>query len=88
MKPFGRGCRATGGGRGPAQELRARRHGVERYTDGALRWSPRCTRATGAVGAVIQAYLYRSEKDVAWSASLACRVRLCKGAYLEPPASA
>lgn len=39
----------------------------------------------GAVGAVIQAYLYRSEKDVEMLCRQGIRVRLCKGAYLEPP---
>jgi proline dehydrogenase len=36
-----------------------------------------------AVGAVIQAYLYRSEKDVENLCRRGIRVRLCKGAYLE-----
>jgi len=38
-----------------------------------------------AVGVVIQAYLYRSRKDVEELCRRAIRVRLCKGAYLEPP---
>jgi len=38
-----------------------------------------------AVGAVIQAYLRRSEKDVEEMCRRGIRVRLCKGAYLEPP---
>ncbi len=37
------------------------------------------------VGAVIQSYLYRSEGDIRRLASLGCNVRLCKGAYMEPP---
>lgn len=40
---------------------------------------------TGHVGAVIQAYLYRSEKDVELLLSEGIRIRLCKGAYQEPP---
>ncbi len=36
------------------------------------------------VGVVIQAYLYRSEKDVKDLIALKARVRLCKGAYSEP----
>jgi proline dehydrogenase len=36
------------------------------------------------VGTVIQAYLYRSESDVTMLTSKGIRVRLCKGAYLEP----
>lgn len=38
----------------------------------------------GAVGTVIQAYLRRSEKDVEMLCRAGIRVRLCKGAYLEP----
>jgi proline dehydrogenase len=36
------------------------------------------------VGIVLQAYLYRTEQDVADMCELGARVRLCKGAYLEP----
>jgi proline dehydrogenase len=39
----------------------------------------------GHVGAVIQAYLFRSEKDIEQLAAEGIRVRLCKGAYKEPP---
>ena len=39
----------------------------------------------GAVGPVIQAYLYRSDADVRALIRLGARVRLCKGAYAEPP---
>jgi proline dehydrogenase len=42
----------------------------------------------GAVRAVIQAYLYRSERDVAELCDERIPVRLCKGAYLEPRAVA
>ena len=38
----------------------------------------------GAVGAVIQAYLFRSEKDVEALLAKGIRIRLCKGAYQEP----
>ena len=38
----------------------------------------------GRVGAVIQSYLYRSEKDVEKLCSEGIRIRLCKGAYKEP----
>jgi proline dehydrogenase len=41
-----------------------------------------------AVGAVIQACLYRSEKDIESLCRQGIRVRLCKGAYLEPPSVA
>jgi proline dehydrogenase len=37
------------------------------------------------VGTVIQSYLYRSEKDVDELLSERIRIRLCKGAYKEPP---
>jgi len=37
------------------------------------------------VGIVIQAYLHRSEKDIRELAALGCNIRLCKGAYMEPP---
>ena len=36
------------------------------------------------VGVVLQSYLYRTEKDVEEMIKLGVRVRLCKGAYLEP----
>jgi proline dehydrogenase len=39
-------------------------------------------------GTVIQAYLYRSRKDVEMLSARGIRVRLCKGAYLEPPSVA
>ncbi|MGA2132944.1 MAG: proline dehydrogenase family protein [Bryobacteraceae bacterium] len=39
-------------------------------------------------GTVIQAYLLRSRKDVEMLCARGIRVRLCKGAYLEPPAVA
>lgn len=37
------------------------------------------------VGAVIQAYLHRSEKDAQELCAERIRIRLCKGAYKEPP---
>lgn len=37
------------------------------------------------VGVVIQAYLYRSEQDIRELMDDGARVRLCKGAYMEPP---
>ena len=40
------------------------------------------------VGGVIQAYLYRSEKDVERLLAAGIRIRLCKGAYQEPPSIA
>ncbi|HEY7912054.1 MAG TPA: proline dehydrogenase family protein [Blastocatellia bacterium] len=37
------------------------------------------------VGIVIQSYLYRSEQDVKDLLAAGARIRLCKGAYMEPP---
>lgn len=37
------------------------------------------------VGTVIQAYLYRSKEDMRQLAAEGSHIRLCKGAYLEPP---
>ncbi|MES0360121.1 MAG: proline dehydrogenase family protein [Anaerolineales bacterium] len=36
------------------------------------------------VGIVIQSYLYRSEEDVSKLLDVGSRIRLCKGAYMEP----
>lgn len=45
-------------------------------------------RFPGHVRAVIQAYLYRSENDIRMLSGRAIPVRLCKGAYREPPSVA
>jgi proline dehydrogenase len=37
------------------------------------------------IGIVLQAYFFRSAADVAMANGLGARVRLCKGAYVEPP---
>lgn len=37
------------------------------------------------VGVVLQSYLFRTADDVARAIEWKCRVRLCKGAYREPP---
>jgi len=42
----------------------------------------------GHIGIVIQAYLYRSEADIQQLVNDGIRVRLCKGAYQEPPSVA
>jgi proline dehydrogenase len=39
----------------------------------------------GVVGAVIQSYLRRSQRDVEQLLAAGIRIRLCKGAYKEPP---
>jgi proline dehydrogenase len=56
------------------------------HTDGVLR-SVRAMKASGYdnVGTVIQAYLFRSADDIASLCAEGIRVRLCKGAYKEPP---
>lgn len=37
------------------------------------------------VGIVVQAYLYRTERDIEELLRIGARIRLCKGAYKEPP---
>jgi len=55
------------------------------YTDRTLTLVTRLHREYGACGAVIQAYLRRSAKDIERLETERIRVRLTKGAYLEPP---
>jgi len=40
--------------------------------------------ATGRIGTVLQAYLYRTEQDAKELCAEGIRIRLCKGAYREP----
>jgi proline dehydrogenase len=54
------------------------------YTDRTLDITRRVHRRYGACGTVIQAYLRRSPQDVTSLIQEGIRVRLCKGAYLEP----
>ena len=54
-------------------------------TDATLQVFKRLRAEFENVGIVIQAYLYRSEKDTEELLSLGARIRLCKGAYKEPP---
>lgn len=54
------------------------------YTDRTLRLVCDLHAEYGTVGTVIQAYLYRSQADVEMLCARQVRVRLCKGAYLEP----
>jgi proline dehydrogenase len=58
------------------------------YTDRTLRVVKAIHARHGCVRAVIQAYLHRSEVDVEDLCSLRIPVRLCKGAYNEPPTQA
>lgn len=55
------------------------------YTDPTLALTRAMHASYGNVRAVIQAYLYRSEKDVERMCEERIPVRLCKGAYKEPP---
>jgi proline dehydrogenase len=55
------------------------------YTDRTIDLVTGLHERFGAVGIVVQAYLYRSKDDVEKLNSRGIRVRLCKGAYLEPP---
>jgi proline dehydrogenase len=61
-----------------------------RYTDRTLRLCRTLHREFGPdrVGVVIQAYLRRSDEDVRSLLTDGIRIRLCKGAYHEPPALA
>jgi proline dehydrogenase len=54
------------------------------YTERTLQLVEDLHARHGAAGTVIQAYLRRSEKDVEMLCRRGIRVRLCKGAYLEP----
>ena len=59
------------------------------YTDRTLKMVRHLEdRFPGHVRAVIQAYLYRSEADIRMLSERKIPVRLCKGAYNEPPAVA
>ncbi len=58
------------------------------YVDRNLRIVTAMHERYGGVRAVIQAYLHRSEADVAALSRLGVPVRLCKGAYREPAAVA
>jgi len=54
------------------------------YTERTIRMVADLRKQHSAVGAVIQAYLYRSEEDVARLLEAKVSIRLCKGAYKEP----
>lgn len=55
------------------------------YTQRTVELAKRNRARSAAIGAVIQAYLYRSEGDVRDLLAYGCRIRLCKGAYKESP---
>jgi proline dehydrogenase len=54
-------------------------------TDATLRLLRRLRAEYDNVGIVLQAYLYRTEKDLEEMLAIKSRIRLCKGAYDEPP---
>jgi proline dehydrogenase len=58
------------------------------YTDRSLDVFEKLFRVYPNVGIVLQAYLRRTDKDLERILNLGARVRLCKGAYKEPPAMA
>jgi proline dehydrogenase len=58
------------------------------YTDRTLHLVKDLHARYGSVGTVIQAYLHRSRGDIEMLNARGIRVRLCKGAYLEPPSVA
>lgn len=58
------------------------------YTDRTLRLYAELRRDYSNVACVVQAYLRRSEEDVRRLIGLGATVRLCKGAYREPPSVA
>jgi proline dehydrogenase len=55
------------------------------YTQRTVEIAKRVRAKYTGVGTVMQAYLYRTEKDVQDLLATGCRLRLCKGAYKEPP---
>jgi len=58
------------------------------YTDRTLQLFRDLRREFDNVGIVIQSYLYRSEADIVALCQAGAHVRLCKGAYKEPPVHA
>lgn len=59
------------------------------YTEATVAMTERLyARFPGAVGTVLQAYLFRTAEDVERLVRQGIRIRLCKGAYKEPPAIA
>ncbi len=55
------------------------------YTHRTIELVKRVRAKSPSVGVVIQSYLYRGEQDVQDLLRIGCRIRLCKGAYKEPP---
>ncbi|HMD31599.1 MAG TPA: proline dehydrogenase family protein [Candidatus Acidoferrales bacterium] len=55
------------------------------YTQRTIEMARSLRGESAAVGTVVQAYLHRTEQDVRGLLEAGCRMRLCKGAYMEPP---
>jgi proline dehydrogenase len=55
------------------------------YVDGTIALFKRLREKSDKVGIAIQAYLFRTEKDIEELVALGSAIRLVKGAYLEPP---
>ena len=55
------------------------------YTQRTVEIAKRVRAKYAGVGTVMQSYLYRAEQDVRDLLAAGCRLRLCKGAYNEPP---
>jgi len=58
------------------------------YTQRTVDLCRRVRAKSSATGTVMQAYLYRAEDDIRTLLAAGCRLRLCKGAYKEPPSVA
>src|SRR6478735_2893669 len=54
------------------------------YVDGTIALFKRLRAKSDKVGIALQAYLYRTQKDVEELVALGSAIRLVKGAYLEP----
>jgi proline dehydrogenase len=55
------------------------------YTQRTVEITKRVRAKHAGVGTVMQSYLYRAEQDIRDLLAVGCRIRLCKGAYKEPP---
>jgi proline dehydrogenase len=55
------------------------------YTERTIAMVRRVRAKYPGIGTVVQAYLYRTEQDIPGLLATGCGIRLCKGAYKEPP---
>jgi proline dehydrogenase len=58
------------------------------YVDGTITLFKRLRQRTPNIGIAIQAYLFRTAKDIEALVPLGAAIRIVKGAYLEPPSVA